>query len=206
MRHPFAGIIVPQEQSVEPQSQQKTRRSLLKLLVGAIAGFFGLSARARAQQQQPSKNILSLALGEAGSNVLTRAFKEEAGDPTKDPTKVRGEEGVSTTAKGEEGGVTTKELNEEGATKRLGEDGGGKATTLAIGEEGATTRRVGEEGGATTKALNEEGATTNALGEEGATTNAIGEEGGGPPRLTQALNEAGGKVRLTEALNEDGQN
>jgi hypothetical protein len=195
MRHPFDGIIIPQEQSVEAQPRQNTRRSLLKILLGAIAGLFGLASRASAQQQ-PSKNALSLALGEAGSSALTQAFKEDAGDPTKDPTKMRGEEGLSTQAKGEEGGVTTDALNEEGATKRLGEDGGGKATTLAIGEEGASTRRVGEEGGATTKALNEEGATTNA----------IGEEGGGPPRLTQALNEAGGRVRLTDALNEDGQN
>src|SRR5213078_3400482 len=99
MRHPFDGIIIPKEQSVEIQPRQKTRRSLLKILAGAIAGLFGLASRSSAQQPQPSKNILSLALGEAGSSTLTRAFKEEAGDPTKDPTKVRGEEGGRITTK-----------------------------------------------------------------------------------------------------------
>src|SRR4051794_1757514 len=107
MRHPFDGIIVPQPQPVEAEPQRKTRRSLLKLLAGAVAGLFGLAARAQAQQPQPSKNILSLALGEAGGSTLTRAFKEEAGDPTKDPTKMRGEEGAATTdALREEGGIT----------------------------------------------------------------------------------------------------
>ncbi len=177
MRHPFDGIIAAETQPVEATPVRKTRRSLLKLLAGAVAGLFALTSRAGAQQQ-PSKNILSLALGEAGGTALTQAFKEEAGDPTKEPrpTEMLGEAGgPSTKALREEGGVTTQALGEEGATKRLGEaggrlteaknEGGGKATTLALGEEGG--RKIPD-------------ATTNAFGEEGgeATTLALGEEGG----------------------------
>jgi hypothetical protein len=188
MRHPFDGIIVPPTESSQPTPARRTRRSLLKILAGALAALFGLSSRSQAQIQ--SKGTLSLALGEAGGTALTQAFKEDAGDPTKDPTKMRNEEGGPTTkALGEEG-ASTKRLGEEGGklTEALKEDGGG-ATTLAIGEEGATTKAVGEEG-----------ATTRALGEEGATTNAIGEEGG---KLTEALNEDG-KQLTTQARREEG--
>ena len=184
MRHPFDGIIVPEAPAVESVPQQKTRRSLLKILAGAIAGLFGLASRAQAQKQ-PSKNLLSLALGEAGGTALTRAFKEEAGDPTKDPTKMRNEEG----------GRLTEALNENGG-----------ATTKALGEEAATTNALGEEGGKLTKALKEDGgrATTLAIGEEGASTRRVGEEGGKPPpRLTEALNEDGGKA-TTFAVGEEG--
>jgi hypothetical protein len=182
MRHPFDGIIVPESAALEPSPSQKTRRSILKMLAGAVAALFGLASRSQAQVQQ--KGALSLALGEAGGTALTQAFKEEAGDPTKDPTKVRGEAGGPVTDAVGEQGVTTKALNEEG----------GRVTTLALGEEG----------GKLTKALNEGGATTNAIGEEGATTNAIGEEGGRPPRLTEALNEDGKRVPMTQAKREDG--
>src|SRR4051812_28263118 len=96
MQHPFDGIIVPEVPAIENVPVQKTRRSLLKVLAGAVAALFGLASRTQAQQQ-PSKNVLSLALGEAGGTALTRTFKEEAGDPTKDPTRMRKEEGGPTT-------------------------------------------------------------------------------------------------------------
>jgi hypothetical protein len=171
MRHPFDGISIPDQSAPASAERRPTRRSLFKVLAGAIAGLFAFATGARAQQ--PKKGVLSLALGEAGGNSLSRAFAEEAGDPTKDPTKMRKEEGglqPSTEAVNEEGGVTTKALREEGGrvTRALREDGGPRATTLAIGEEGGRrpvpplrkiTNAVGEQGGgqATTLAIGEEG-------------------------------------------------
>ena len=197
MRHPFDGIIVPKAPGVESAPPQKTRRTLLKVLLGAVAALFGFVSRASAQKQ-PSKNVLSLALGEAGGTALTQAFKEEAGDPTKDPTVMRKEEGGITTKALNEEGATTNAIGEEGGklTKALKEDGG-RVTTLAVGEEGASTRAVGEEGGRLTKALNEDGGpkvTTFAVGEEGGKlTQALNEDGGPPKATTNALGEEGGK-------------
>src|SRR5262245_14766566 len=119
MRHPFDGITVP-EQEAAPTPASPTRRSILKVLAGAVAALFAFVTGARAQQ--PRKGALSLALGEAGGNALSRALKEDAGDPTKDPTKADGEAGGPLTDALNEQGVTTKALGEEGATQAKNED------------------------------------------------------------------------------------
>jgi hypothetical protein len=194
MQHPFDGIIVPDQSGAEQDTGRPTRRSLFKVLAGAVAGLFAFASGARAQQAR--KGVLSLALGEAGGNTLSRAFAEEAGDPTKDPTKMRREEGAplpSTEAVGEEGGATTKALNEEG---------------------GVTTKALNEEGGKLTRARNEDGGprlTTLALGEEGGRrdqpqTKALGEEGKRPPLriLTNAVGEDGAGQLTTQAVGEEG--
>src|SRR5260370_35181815 len=85
MRHPFDGIIVPKAPAVESAPRQKTRRTLLKVLLGAVAALFGFVSRASAQKH-PSKNVLSVALGEAGRAAPTQAVKGEAGDPPWDTT------------------------------------------------------------------------------------------------------------------------
>jgi hypothetical protein len=181
MRHPFDGIVVPPTQPAQEPAPPKLteRRSLLKGLLAAAAGLFGLHAAARAgglaiQQTTTALNeegkrippgledqVTTLALGEEGGDRLTTAVKQEEGGTT---TQAYAEEGgISTCAKGEEGGgrpiYTTRAAHEEG----------GQLTSLAMFEEG---------GRLPTEALFEEGRRPPVM-----TQADIPSEGGGPGRL-----------------------
>jgi len=122
MRHPFDGINQPEAPA--------TRRSWIKMVLGALAGVLGLSATSRAAAP-PRKVRLEAEPSPEPPADTTRALREQGG-----LTKARGE-GAVTQAVNEQGGPTTKRVGEEGAmTKALNENGGPRVTTLAIGEEG----------------------------------------------------------------------
>ena len=81
MRHPFAGIIGPEDRQVEPEASNPSRRGLFGLAAGAVAagtvGLLAMSGTAEAQR------FTTLAIGEEGGRrpgrPTTRAIGEEGG-------------------------------------------------------------------------------------------------------------------------------
>jgi hypothetical protein len=141
MQHPFEGIMRAEPETIEARP---TRRSVLGLLLGALAALFGAGAVASAQS--PGRRPTTMAYGEEGGTITTYAYGEEGGVVT---TYTWGEEGGSwppqvrrptTFAVGEEGGYRPPPVRRVPPVRR--------PTTLAFGEEGGvTTYAVGEEGG-----------------------------------------------------------
>lgn len=110
MRHPFDGIILP---------ENPARRSWLRGLFAAIAGLFGANIAytaapppRKAVGPAPNPEPTTEAVGEEGAKSTTTALREAGGK------------------------ATTRALNEEGAAKpKPRPKGPGKVTTLALNEE-----------------------------------------------------------------------
>jgi hypothetical protein len=84
MRHPFAGIVSPDQKPADQPEIQTTRRSLFGLVAGAVAaGTIGLLALGTTQAE--AQRITTLALGEEGGRrpgrpgPTTRMIGEEGG-------------------------------------------------------------------------------------------------------------------------------
>jgi hypothetical protein len=81
MRHPFAGIIGPDQKPADQPEIQTTRRSLFGLVAGAVAaGTVGLLALGTTAAE--AQRVTTLALGEEGG-----------GRPGRPSTRMLGEEG-----------------------------------------------------------------------------------------------------------------
>jgi hypothetical protein len=144
MRHPFDNLTSPADN--QPRAEP-TRRAVLGQMAFAAAGLLGLHATARAQVGAAAQvQVTTLALGEEGGGVMTRALNE-------------GGIGVGLTTEpfGEEAGRVTSQVSpglEDGmapavppaATGALNEGGGGAGTML-----------FKEDGRPVTEALNEAG-------------------------------------------------
>src|SRR5262245_6351591 len=74
MQHPFEGIMRAEPETIETRP---TRRSVLGLLLGALAALFGAGAVATAQS--PGRRPTTLAYGEEGGTITTYAYGEEGG-------------------------------------------------------------------------------------------------------------------------------
>jgi hypothetical protein len=150
MRHPFDGLNQPADN--KPLAEP-TRRAVLGQMAFAAAGLLGIQATARAQVTGALNEAggappvaTTLALGEEGGGVMTKALNE-------------GGIGVGLTTEpfGEEAGRVTSQV-----IPGL-EDGGAPAPaapapgTGVLNEEGAGTLLFNEGGGPVTKALNEGG-------------------------------------------------
>jgi hypothetical protein len=83
MRHPFAGIISPDQKPADQPEIQTSRRSLFSLAAGAVAaGTFGLLAFGTNDAE--AQRVTTLAVGEEGGRPArpsTRAIGEEGGRP-----------------------------------------------------------------------------------------------------------------------------
>lgn len=79
MRHPFAGIISPDQKPADQPEIQTSRRSLFSLAAGAVAaGTVGLLALGTTEAE--AQRVTTLAVGEEGGRrprPVTRARGEE---------------------------------------------------------------------------------------------------------------------------------
>lgn len=126
MRHPFDGIICPEQGSGSSLSEPETknRRSFLRFLAGTTTALVGLGATAGAHALQPDDQ----------GRMTTQAIGEEGGGGGS------GGGNATTLATGEEGGGRY-------TTQAIGEEGGSgprpprqRYTTYAWGEEGGRGR------------------------------------------------------------------
>lgn len=153
MRHPFDGLIVPENQpdisasvpdvssnSVELSATRRSALGLIGALVGAAAGLFG-TREAAAQS----------------GRVTTQALGEEGGYPRPGP-RPPGHGGYPPPGHGgyppgHRRRATTLMTGEEGGRGNQGD----RVTTYALGEEGGRWRRTGWDDEITTEAVGEEG-------------------------------------------------